>query len=75
MNRRAAKTFPTGGLALPARKHCQAEQDEPESEGWYLVQGFPGDCWRRLFFMDGHFLSGMTRQQWYRWKPEPECRP
>jgi hypothetical protein len=65
------RVIPSNGLALPARRHCAATQDEPEEEGEYMVQGFPGDCWRRLRFVDGHFLSGMTRQQWYRWKPVP----
>jgi hypothetical protein len=71
MGRKAAKRIvTTGGLALPARRHCGATQDEPEEDGAYLVQGFPGDCWRRLQFVGGHFYCGMTRQQWYRWRPD-----
>ena len=50
-------------------RHPSSRQPEPPTECEYWVQGFPGDDWRRLRWIENAFRLGLTCERWYAWKP------
>lgn len=54
-------------------RHPSSLESPPIEPGEYMVQGFIGDCWRRLTWSgDGFYARGWShKQRWYRWRPVP----
>ena len=59
-----------------SNRHPSSTAEPPDKDGEYLVQGFPGDEWRRLKWVgDGFYARGFSfKQLWYRWRSVEEDR-